>query len=101
MTDHWIGGERVGSKSSFPFEPIDRAHLADVAAGRSFMPFRFVDESGHGRLYDRGRPEAAIAIEETYVLAAYGRAGLRVERIRRGDWWNGRADDQDVITAVR
>lgn len=74
---------------------------ADVEAGRSFMPFRFVDESGHGRLYDRGRPEAAIAIEETYVLAAYGRAGLRVERIRRGDWWNGRADDQDVITAVR
>jgi hypothetical protein len=24
---------------------------------------------------------------------------LRVETIRRGDWWNGRADDQDVITA--
>lgn len=74
---------------------------AGIEAGRSFIAFPFVDESGRARLHDRGRPEAAIAIEETFVLSAYARAALGVERIRRGGWWNGRADDQDVITAVR
>jgi acyl-CoA reductase-like NAD-dependent aldehyde dehydrogenase len=33
-TTHWIGGERVGSATTFPVaSPIDGAHLADVAAG--------------------------------------------------------------------
>ncbi len=33
-TDHWIGGERVGSRETFAdLSPIDGAHLADVAAG--------------------------------------------------------------------
>ena len=33
-TAHWIGGERVGSATTFPVaSPIDGAHLADVAAG--------------------------------------------------------------------
>ncbi len=72
---------------------------ADVETGRAFMMFPFEVESA--RLHDRERPEAAIAIEERFVLDACAAAGLRVEKIRRGDWWNGRADDQDVITAVR
>lgn len=72
---------------------------AVVEAGRSFMPFPFAIELA--RLHDRRRPEAAIAIEESFVLGAYGTAGMQVERIRRGDWWNGRADDQDVIMATR
>ncbi len=72
---------------------------ADVEAGRSFMPFPFPIASA--RLHDERRPEAAIAIDERFVMEAYTAAGLRVERIRRGDWWNGRADDQDVITAAR
>ena len=46
-------------------------------------------------------PEAAIALEETFVLEACAAAGLQVRRIRRGEWWNGKADDQDVITAGR
>ncbi len=33
-TSHWIGGERVVSRGTFPVEsPIDRSHLADVSAG--------------------------------------------------------------------
>jgi SAM-dependent methyltransferase len=70
----------------------------DVEAGGSFMSFPFVDASGLARLHDADRPEAAIAIEESFVLNACARAGLRLERIRRGEWWSGRADDQDVIT---
>jgi SAM-dependent methyltransferase len=69
----------------------------DVEAGRSFMTFPFAIAAA--RVHDQGRPEAAIAIEERFIVDAYGRAALRIERIRRGDWWNGRADDQDVITA--
>jgi SAM-dependent methyltransferase len=70
---------------------------ATVAAGRAFMVFPFEIESG--RLHDRERPEAAVAMEEAFVTAAYREAGLTIEKIRRGDWWNGRADDQDVISA--
>jgi SAM-dependent methyltransferase len=79
---------------------LNDGRRADVEAGRSFMRFPFVDRSGLARLHDAGRPEAAIAIEESFVIDACARAGLRVERIRRGDWWTGRADDQDVITAM-
>jgi acyl-CoA reductase-like NAD-dependent aldehyde dehydrogenase len=33
-TDHWIGGERIPSKTRFPVHsPIDGTHLADVSAG--------------------------------------------------------------------
>src|SRR5262249_6516600 len=71
-----------------------------AAAGRSFMRFACRDGSGLARLHDRERPEAAVALDEAFVLDAYAQAGLRVERIRRGDWWSGRADDQDVITAT-
>jgi len=63
------------------------------------MPFPF--EIPSGRLHDRARPEAAVALEERFVVDAYTAVGLRVETIRRGEWWNGRADDQDVITARR
>jgi SAM-dependent methyltransferase len=71
----------------------------DVEAGLSFMPFPFAIEDA--RLHDRDRPEAAIVIEERFVTDAYTQAGLTVMRIRRGAWWNGRADDQDVVTATR
>lgn len=80
---------------------LNDGRRGDVEAGRSFIPFPFVDGSGLARLHDAGRPESAIAIEESFVMDACVRAGLRVDRIRRGDWWSGRADDQDVITAVR
>jgi SAM-dependent methyltransferase len=90
-----------GGTCAASFFLLNDARRADVDAGRSFLTFPFADASGFARLHDAGRPEAAIAIEEPFVMEACARAGLRAERIRRGDWWNGRADDQDVVTAVR
>ena len=78
---------------------LDDERRPHVATGQAFMTFSFEIESG--RLHDRARPEAAVAIEEAFVTAAYRNAGLTIERIRRGDWWSGRADDQDVVTAKR
>jgi SAM-dependent methyltransferase len=87
-----------GGTCAASFFLLDDDRRGEVEAGRGFMAFPASIESA--RLHDRARPEAAVAIEETFVLDAYSRAGLRIERIRRGDWWNGRADDQDVITAL-
>src|SRR5262249_11790042 len=101
---HYVGEiARVlapGGTTAASFFLLNEDRRADVDAGRSFIPFPFRDASGRAPLPVRERPEAAIAIDETYVLGAYTRAGLAVERIRRGDWWKGSADDQDVITAI-
>lgn len=78
---------------------LNDERAADVEAGRSFMRFPHVDASRLARLHDRDRPEAAIAIEESFVREACARAGLAIDAIRRGAWWQGRPDDQDVITA--
>jgi SAM-dependent methyltransferase len=71
-----------------------------VEEGRSFMPFPIECDSGLCRLHDAATPEAAVAIDEEFVLSAYRDAGLEVRNIRRGDWWSGRADDQDVVSAT-
>jgi len=89
----------LGGTCAASFFLLNDERRPDVEAGRSFLRFPLVEDSGRARLHDRERPEAAVAIEETFVVGAYARAGLRIERIRRGDWWNGRADDQDVVTA--
>jgi SAM-dependent methyltransferase len=86
-----------GGTCAASFFLLDDERRAAVAAGRAFMPFPFEIESA--RLHDRSRPEAAVAIDERFVMAAYADAGLTVEKIRRGDWWSGRTDDQDVVTA--
>jgi SAM-dependent methyltransferase len=91
----------AGGTCAASFFLLNEDRRPDIEAGRSFMTFPCADDSGHARLHDPRRPEAAVAIEETFVLEGFARAGMRVDRIRRGDWWNGRADDQDVITAVR
>lgn len=88
-----------GGTCAASFFLLNDDRRGDVEAGRSFLAFPCPIEGA--RLHDGGRPEAAVAIEDGFVQDAYRRAGLRVEKIRRGDWWNGRADDQDVITASR
>lgn len=87
-----------GGTCAASFFLLNDDRRADVEAGRSFMPFPFAIEAG--RLHDRARPEAAVAIEERFVADAYAQAGLSIERIRRGGWSSGRADDQDVVTSV-
>ena len=87
-----------GGTCAASFFLLNDDRRGDVEAGRSFMDFPVAIDAA--RLHDEERPEAAVAVEERFVLEACARAGLRVERIRRGDWWNGRADDQDVMTAT-
>jgi SAM-dependent methyltransferase len=70
-----------------------------LVEGRSFMSFPVVHPSGLCWLHDALKPEAAVALDEGFVLRAYENAGLRIRQLRRGDWWSGRADDQDVIAA--
>jgi SAM-dependent methyltransferase len=91
---------RPGGTCAASFFLLNDERRRAVARGRSFMTFPFEDASGRARLHDLQRPEAAIALDEDFVLRAYDEAGLKAERIRRGDWWNGRADDQDVVTAT-
>jgi hypothetical protein len=45
-------------------------------------------------------PEAAVALEETFVRRLHDQFGLGIEDVRRGYWWSGRRHDQDVVTAV-
>ena len=70
-----------------------------IDAGRSFMSFRVDHASGLCRLHDATRPEAAVALDETFVRHLHEASGLRIRDIRRGNWWTGRAHDQDVVTA--
>jgi SAM-dependent methyltransferase len=67
-----------------------------VEAGRSFMSFGVAID--HARVHDAGCPEAAIAFDEPFVRDVIGRAGLAIENVRRGAWWSGASDDQDVLT---
>jgi SAM-dependent methyltransferase len=80
---------------------VNDERRSTIEAGRSFMPFAHRHASGVARMHDASRPEAAVALEESFVLDACAAAGLQVQRIRRGDWWSGAADDQDVITAAK
>ena len=73
---------------------------AGINTGLSFMSFGVEHPSGLGRLHDADMPEAAVALEETFVRRVHEQAGLRIRDVRRGGWWNGRAHDQDVITVV-
>jgi hypothetical protein len=71
-----------------------------VDAGRSFLSFGVTHPSGLCRLHDPTRPEAAVALEESFVRGIHDQARLRIRDIRRGGWWHGGQDDQDVVTAV-
>ena len=72
-----------------------------VEADRSFMTFRHPHPSGACRLHDARVPEAAVALEERFVREVHARVGLRVGDVRRGRWWSGETNDQDVVTSGR
>jgi SAM-dependent methyltransferase len=74
---------------------------ADVERGHSFMSFDVLHPSGLCRLHDDVVPEAAVALEESYVRRVHEEAGLRIRDIRRGRWWNGQPHDQDVLWVER
>lgn len=70
-------------------------------AGESFMSFRHSIDNGRGRVHDSEVPEAAVALDEQLIRSRFAESGLDVIDIRRGGWWQGSSDDQDVITARR
>jgi SAM-dependent methyltransferase len=72
-----------------------------VEARRSFMAFPYEHPSGACLLHDVAKPEAAVALDEAFVRRQYEHARLRIRDVRRGRWWSGLADDQDVVTVVR
>ena len=73
---------------------------AGVEAGLSFMPLPIEHPSKLCRLHDAAVPEAAIALEETFVRRSHEQASLHIADVRRGRWWSGERHDQDVLTAV-
>jgi SAM-dependent methyltransferase len=72
---------------------------AGIDTGRSFMSFDVTPSSGLCRLHDPAVPEAAVALDETFVRHVHQDAGLVLRTIRRGSWWNGNAIDHDVLAA--
>jgi SAM-dependent methyltransferase len=72
-----------------------------VDEARSFISFGVRHPSGLGRLHHAGRPEAAVALEERFVMGIHDHAKLRIRSIRRGRWWKGVNDDQDVLVVER
>ena len=69
-----------------------------VDAGRAFTSFDVRHPSQQARLHDAVIPEAAVAIEESFVLRACDSAGLIVRDVRRGDWAAGTNGGQDLMT---
>jgi hypothetical protein len=62
------------------------------------MRFDHVDPSGVYRLHDPSVPAAAVAYEESFVERIHRDRHLQIREIRRGQWWDGAAHDQDVLT---
>jgi SAM-dependent methyltransferase len=73
---------------------------AGIDRGHSFMSFGAQHPSGLCRLHDATAPEAAVALEETFVRRVHEQAGLRIRDIRRGRWWVDTAHDQDLLTVL-
>jgi SAM-dependent methyltransferase len=84
--------------SFFLLNPESRA---GIDAGRSFMSFPVEQPQRPCRLHDAKIPEAAVALEETFVRQVYADAGLQIRELHRGGWWSGQADAQDLLTAAR
>lgn len=72
-----------------------------IDAGQSFMSFPVQQNGDLCRLHDESVPEAAVALDEAFMRRVLTESGLEVRDIRRGGWWSGSADDQDVLTAAK
>jgi len=80
---------------------LNHDSLAGIDDGRSFMSFPVDQPSSPCRLHDAAVPEAAVALDEEFVRRIHADAALQIRDIRRGGWWDGLADDQDVLTAAK
>jgi SAM-dependent methyltransferase len=73
---------------------------AGIDRGQSFMPFDVQHPTGLCRLHDATVPEAAVALDETFVRRLHEQVGLQIRDVRRGKWSIGEAHDQDVFTVA-
>ena len=78
---------------------LDGERRASIDAGRSFMSFPVEHSSGVCRLHRASSPESAVAYEESFIQRLHEESGLRLRHVRRGQWWRGVSDDQDVVVA--
>jgi hypothetical protein len=65
------------------------------------MSFDFGHETGICRMHDRTKPEAAVALDEAFVRNSCEQNRLDIRSIRRGGWFAGTSNDQDVILAEK
>jgi SAM-dependent methyltransferase len=72
-----------------------------IDRGESFLGFPVNDAAGRYRLHDPEVPEAAVALERSFVWTLHEQAGLQIRSVRQGGWWKGTRHDQDVVTATR
>ena len=79
---------------------LDDERRQSIDARRSFIPFLTEHSSGLCRLHRADRPEAAVALDEAFIRRVHDESGLRIRDVRRGQWWCGVPDDQDVLVAV-
>jgi SAM-dependent methyltransferase len=70
-----------------------------IDAGHSFMSFDALHSSGLCQLHDPVVPEAAVALDETFVRQVHRHAGLQLRTVRQGSWSNGIGDAHDVLAA--
>jgi SAM-dependent methyltransferase len=78
---------------------LDDDRRKAIDGGRGFIPFPVEHSSGLCRLHRASAPESAVAFEESFIRRLHDESGLRIHHIRRGQWWSGVADDQDVVVA--
>jgi hypothetical protein len=76
---------------------LNETSLAGVRAHTTFMSFDVEGADRRCRLHDAAKLEAAIALDESFVLQVCERNGLRIRTVRRGAWFAGRTNDQDVV----
>jgi SAM-dependent methyltransferase len=78
---------------------LDNERRESIDAGRSFMPFPVEHSSGVCRLHRASSPESAVAYEESFIQRLHEQSSLQIRHVRRGQWWRGVSDDQDVVVA--
>jgi hypothetical protein len=89
---------RTGRRSLITWFILNPESKALIHDGRSRMSFPH--ERGDFRVMDEKLPEMNVAFEESFVRAAYDRAGMRVSMPIQWGAWCGRGDHlsfQDVV----
>jgi len=93
---------KPGGRCFASFFLLTTAARRGLAAGTAGRSFTVEHESGVCRLADARWPEDAVAYDEDYIVEVFERYGLRIEQpIRAGGWWNGQANAQDCVWAVK